>query len=115
MSNTEETVLNGLGIAGVADGATEHHSDILASIEDAYYEVDLAGNYTFLNEAAEKVLRYPREELIGHNYRVNVSEEASRSVFAVFNQVFRTGIPSKGFAWEIMDKDGNKGFVEAST
>lgn len=115
MSDKEETVLNDPGLAGVTDGAIEQQPDIRASIEDAYYEVDLAGNYTFLNEAAEKVLRYPRIELLGQNYRVNVNEEAAQSVYAVFNQVFRTGVPSKGFAWEIIGKDGSRGFIEAST
>ncbi len=42
----------------------EKYRTILKSIEDGYYEVDLAGNFTFFNDAHCRQLGYPREEMM---------------------------------------------------
>ena len=49
----------------------EKYRTILETIEEAYYEVDIAGNFTFFNEAAERLLGYTKTELIGMNNRHN--------------------------------------------
>ena len=43
------------------------HHDILEMINDGYFEVDLAGNFTFFNPSVCRVLEYSREELMGMN------------------------------------------------
>jgi PAS domain S-box-containing protein len=114
MSKTEERLLNGPGSTDERQTIQTGQLDRLATIEDAYYEVDLAGHFTVLNGAADTVLGYPHAELLGANYRKIMSEETAQNVYATFNQVFRTGIPAKGVGWEIIGQDGRLGFVEAS-
>jgi len=92
----------------------ERYRTILEQMQDSYYEVDLAGNYTFVSESAGHSLGYSREELIGKNYRISAIEEDTRSVFAAFNEVYRTGKPNKGFAYRIRHKDGRIIFSEVS-
>ena len=87
--------------------------NILDSIEDGFFEVDLAGNFTSFNESLCKVIGYSRQELMGMNYR-EYSRENSDKVYATFNKVFKTEKPVKEFDWEIYTKDGTKRFVEAS-
>ncbi len=92
----------------------EKYRTILHSIEEFYYEVDLAGNLTFFNESMIKNLGYLREELTGMNYRQYMSEETTNWVFQTFNEVYKTGIPKKAFEWELINKDGTKRVVEVS-
>jgi diguanylate cyclase (GGDEF)-like protein/PAS domain S-box-containing protein len=92
----------------------EKYRNILEQIEDAYYETDLKGNFTFANEACCRDLRYTMEELIGMNFsKVMVKDEVT-NVFNNFNQVYRTGEPNKGFSHRILRKDGTTGYAEAS-
>jgi len=42
----------------------ERYWTILDEMEDAYFEVDIAGNYTFVNDSVCHHLGYTREELI---------------------------------------------------
>ncbi len=92
----------------------EKYRTILENIEDGYYEVDLAGNLTFFNDAMCKIHGYPREELMGMNNREYTNEETAKMVYKNFNKVFQTGEPTKIFAYEIIRKDGSRRVNEAS-
>jgi PAS domain S-box-containing protein len=92
----------------------EQYRTILENIEDGYYEVDLAGNFTFFNNALCKLSGYSKEKLLGMNNRQFIDKETAKDVFQMFNKVYNTGKPSRGFDWRITRKDGTKRFVEAS-
>jgi PAS domain S-box-containing protein len=92
----------------------EKYRTILESIEEGYYEVDLAGNFTFLNDSMCRVFGYPREELMGMNDREYTDQGTMRKLFQAFNEVYRTGRPGKVFDNEIVRKDGTKRHVETS-
>jgi len=86
----------------------EKYRNVLEGIEESYYEVDLAGNYTFFNNALCRQLVYSREELMGMNYRVYTPPENVKEVFQAFNQVYKTGEPLKLFNMEQIRKDGTR-------
>jgi len=92
----------------------ERYRTILAEMEDAYFEVDLGGHFTFVNNSVCRDLGYSREELIGMSYKKITVEEHIESVFQVFNEVYQTGVPNKGFPWRTVRKDGSHGFAETS-
>jgi PAS domain S-box-containing protein len=92
----------------------ERYRTILDSIEDGYFEVDLAGNLTFFNDSLSRMLGYPRAELMGVNNREYMDDENAQQVYAVFNQVYRTGEPRKGFEWALYRQDGTRRYAEAS-
>jgi PAS domain S-box-containing protein len=92
----------------------ERYRAILGKMEDSYFEVDLAGNLTFVNSSACRLLGYSRGELIRMSYKDFTAEEYIKSVFQVFNEVYRTATPNKGFHWKIIRKDGSPGFIDAS-
>lgn len=92
----------------------ERYRTILHSIEEFYYEVDLAGNLTFFNDAMANFSGYSKEELMGINNRRYMSEETAKNSYQTFNQVYQTGIPAKAFDWELIRKDGTKRFFETS-
>ncbi len=92
----------------------EKYRTILEDIEEGYFEVDLAGNLTFINDAGCRHLGYTREELIGMNNRQYVDEKNAKKVFEAFNQIYRTGEPGRVFDYELIRKDGTKRQVEVS-
>jgi len=92
----------------------ERYRTILEEMEDAYFEVDLGGHFTFVNDSVCRSLGYSKEELIGMSYKRFSAEEDVESVFRVFNEVYQTGIPNKGFLWKVIHKDGSHGFAETS-
>ncbi|MCP3891750.1 MAG: PAS domain S-box protein, partial [Desulfobulbaceae bacterium] len=54
---------------------------ILESIEEGYYEVDLSGNFTFLNDAMCALRGQSRDELIGKNNRDYMIPETFKAVY----------------------------------
>jgi len=116
-----------VGITGAARDVTERkraedalkeseekYRTILESIEEGYYEVDIAGNFTFFNDSMCRILGYSKDELMGMNNREYMDQENARKVYKEYNRVYNTGKPDKGFDWEFTRKDGNKGHVETS-
>jgi two-component system NtrC family sensor kinase len=92
----------------------ERYRTILEEMEDACFEVDLGGHFTFVNGATCRSLGYSEEELMGMSYKSFTAEEDIESVFRVFNDVYQTGTPNKGFPWKTVRKDGIQGFAETS-
>jgi PAS domain S-box-containing protein len=92
----------------------EKYRTILENIEDGYFEVDIAGNFTFFNDSLCKMLGYSRDEMIGMNNRKYTDQENAKKLYQAFNKVYRTGEPVKGFGWEVVAKDGTKLFGEVS-
>ena len=92
----------------------EKYRTILQSIEEGYYEVDLAGNLTFFNDSLYKQLKYSKEELMGMNNRQFMSAETAKRVYETFNTVLKTGRPARAFDWEMIAKDGTQKIVELS-
>ena len=92
----------------------EKYRNILEGMEESYYEVDLAGNYIFFNNALCRQLGYSREELIGMNYRVYIPPDDVNKVFQAYNQVYRTGEPIKFFDMSQIRKDGTRLVAQTS-
>jgi len=92
----------------------EKHRTILETIEESYYEVDTAGNFTFFNDSLCRLLGYSRDELTGMNDRQYTDAENAKKLYQAFNAVYRTGEPTRGFDWEIIRKDGTRRIIEAS-
>ncbi|MBT8490622.1 MAG: PAS domain S-box protein, partial [Deltaproteobacteria bacterium] len=92
----------------------ERYRTILESIEDGYYEVDLAGNFTFCNDSLCTMMGYSRNELMDTNGREYMDKETAGDVYKTFNGIYKTGKPERGFEWEFIRKDSSKGYIELS-
>jgi PAS domain S-box-containing protein len=92
----------------------EKYKNIIENIQEGYFEVDLAGNFTFLNDSMCLIHGYPKKELIGLNNRQYTDKEVAKKVFQAFNQVYKTGKSRKEIGWQIIRKDGTKRDIEAS-
>jgi diguanylate cyclase (GGDEF)-like protein/PAS domain S-box-containing protein len=92
----------------------EKYRSILENIQEAYFEVNLAGNFTFFNDSLCRMTGCSKEELTGSNYSQFSDKENSKNVFQTFNKVYNTGESTEGFDWLVIRKDGTKRYIEAS-
>lgn len=92
----------------------EKYRTIIESIEEGYFEVSLAGNYTFFNDVLCKIRGYSRDEMMGMNNRQYMSPEAAKKVYKIFNKIYTTGESIKNYEQESIRKDGTKYFTENS-
>lgn len=90
----------------------ERYREILASIEEGYYEVDLTGNISFFNDRLPGIIGYSREEFMGISYKKLYKNP--EKVFQTFHQVFLTGQPVTGFTLDMIKKNGDIAYGELS-
>ncbi len=87
---------------------------ILEETGDGYFETDLKGNFILVNDAMCRLMGYSKKELVGMNYRVFTPKEKLKGVFEAFNRVYQTKQPLRDFLYEIIRKDGSRGFAEST-
>ena len=87
---------------------------LLDGIEEGYFETDLKGNFTVVNRATAKILGYPAAELIGLNNRSYTTPETAKTMFRIFNRVFRKGHGAEITDYEVVRKDGTTRTLEMS-
>lgn len=114
MQKTRKRLLSSQKTEAVLAEDARRYRHILDNIEESYFEVDLQGNLTFFNNRVISDLGYPPEELRGINFRQFLDQPNAEKVYNAFHQVFLTGLPIKGFDWEIIKKNKDKIQVESS-
>ncbi|MCA1792601.1 MAG: PAS domain S-box protein [Desulfobacteraceae bacterium] len=87
---------------------------VIENIEDGYYEVDLAGNFVFFNQAMCDILGYAKDELAGVNNKAYMDTKNAEKVFQTFHRVYETGKGHKAFDWELIRKNGEIRHVDTS-
>ena len=93
----------------------EKYREIIATLVEGYYEVDLKGNFTFLNNAMANMLGKSISELIGVNNKTYMSKNTQKVVFNCFNTVYRTKKASIPLNWELIRlDDGSPCYIEHS-
>ncbi|MBW1893416.1 MAG: PAS domain S-box protein [Deltaproteobacteria bacterium] len=90
------------------------YRDIIDNMEDGYYEVDLAGNLTFVNNAMTRITGYTNQELLGMNNRDYSAPETAKRMYHIYNMIYKTGKSSRIFDYEIIQKDNTIRILEIS-
>jgi PAS domain S-box-containing protein len=86
----------------------------LDEIDECYFEVDLSGNFAYVNDATCRQLRRSKEELVGTNYRSYIPEDEIKSVYQTWNKVYRTGEPLTSYHYVNVRSCGQRMFLEDS-
>jgi len=107
---------NPVGFRGIARDVTEQkaieaeqarYRNFVENIEDFCFEIDLAGNFTFVNHAMLSRFGYTMEESLGMNFKTYIKPEKFNKIFSEFNTLYQTGKPLKLLDYEIVHKDGS--------
>ena len=92
----------------------EKYRNILENMQEGYFELDLAGNYTFANDAECRNIGYPKEEMVGMNFRQYTNEENAKILYQPYYELYRTGKSIEILEVESIRKDGTKVIYETS-
>ncbi len=92
----------------------ERYRTIIEGMEDGFFEVDLTGRFTALNEAICRIVQLPADELIGMSTFDYTSPQTEKKLYHTFSNVFRTGEPADVEDYEIIRRDGSKRILELS-
>ena len=92
----------------------ENYRDIIENFHEGFFEIDLAGNFTFLNNAVCRALGYTKKELIGTDSRRFTHTNDQERVFKAYNKVYKTGKPLGEIGYYITRKNGERRYIEAS-
>jgi len=85
----------------------ERFRGAIEQMQDAYYEVDLAGKYTYVNDAICKIYQLPRAQLLGTKISLQRQNEANlKKTVAAFQQVYQTGNSITDLEVDYIQPDG---------
>lgn len=90
------------------------YRSIVQGMEEGYFEVDLGGRLTFVNEALSRMAGVPGEKLLGMGNRDFMSKETAARIYHTFNQIYLAGTPQYTTNFEIIRPDGKRLILEMS-
>lgn len=102
------------GIKSSKDKSPDRYLKILDNIQECYFEIDLSGNFTFLNDAGCRTLGYTKKKLLGTGSRLFVEKEDEEKIRKAYRRVKKTGKPYERLSWHVTRKDGMKRYLEGS-
>jgi diguanylate cyclase (GGDEF)-like protein/PAS domain S-box-containing protein len=92
----------------------EKYRNMVEQMVDSYFEADLSGHFTSVNDAECKNLGYTREELLGMHPIKYMEKENFKTLAHITTEIIKTGIPVQSYELEITRKDGTKAFMDTS-
>ncbi len=92
----------------------ERYRDLFENASDFVYTLDLAGNFTSVNAAAEKALGYPRETLRSMNITQVVTPESLELVQQMMRKKIEEGVATT-YEVDVMNRTGELHSLEVSS
>jgi len=93
----------------------EKYRTIIDNIEEGFYEIDISGNFTFVNASTLNIYNCTsEEELLGKNFRDFMTGEEAEKALWTLNEVYQTKYPAQAMNWQIERADGSISFLEVS-
>ncbi len=92
----------------------KHYRNVIASLEDAYFEFDLAGRFSSFNDAMCRILGYDRKTLSSMTFRDVLHPQVVEDVYETTKKVLRSGKSEQTLQCEIIRSDGANRFLEFS-
>jgi PAS domain S-box-containing protein len=90
------------------------YRNILESIKEGYYEVDLNGNFTFINDAICEITGYNRDEIINSNYSRFCDVDTSKYLLKEFSDLYNMGKGFKILEYQQINKNKDSVYLETS-
>ncbi|NQV17477.1 MAG: PAS domain S-box protein, partial [Armatimonadetes bacterium] len=78
------------------------------------FTLDLKGNFTDINKAAEIITGYTKSELLKMNFKDYTSKRDHRKLLITFSNIYKTGKPLHDLPIEAIMKDGSVKYFETS-
>ena len=88
----------------------KNFQEILENITEGYFDLDINGNFTFVNRGLCMILGFSKEDLLGRNYKEILDLKEEKKI----DQIIEEGLKEDSYEFEIKRKDGNKIIIETS-
>jgi PAS domain S-box-containing protein len=92
----------------------EKYRTLLDNIEEGYYELDMDGRYTFVNDALADLIHAPKNKILGTNFQQFIDPEYVGRVKQAYQAAFQLGGAIHGIEYKVRSKEGLSRFVETS-
>jgi PAS domain S-box-containing protein len=92
----------------------EKYRNILESIEEGYFEIDLESNLTFFNDPLCKILGYSRDEMEGMNTQVFTTQHTAKKIDRIYEHMKATAEPVNVTDYVAIQKNGRHLALELS-
>lgn len=92
----------------------ERYRDLVENAHDIIYEHDLAGNYTSINKAGERITGYSRAEILNLTLDQTVAPEYTDKARQMLQRKLE-GQPVTAYELEIISRDGRRVATEVNT
>ncbi|MEA3223790.1 MAG: PAS domain-containing protein, partial [Thermodesulfobacteriota bacterium] len=89
------------------------YKQIFENMEEGYYEANLKGEFTLVNNAVYKIYGHTKDEVIGTGYERYVDKDTAKLISEAFTKIYTTGRPAT-IEYEAIRKDGTGIFVRNS-
>jgi len=106
---------NGKGTSEEILTSEKRYKNIINSIHEGYFEVDLSGNFSFFNDSMCRILGYSRQELMGMNNRTHTTPKTSKKIYRIYNEMYTKGTACEFYDYEDIGKKGSRSILEIST
>jgi len=92
----------------------EKYRTIIEGIEEGYFELNLDGTITFLNNSLTKIMNVESKDLLGTKIYEYAHDKIKKNINMTFNEIYKTGVSRKIDDFEIKKKDGTSISLEIS-
>ena len=92
----------------------KRYREIIENIEDGYFEVDLHGNFTYVNDYICRYLGFSKKQLIGKSYTSMLNKKTYKEVYEIFNLVYKNNLPKGTFESKVIRNDGQERTFEGT-
>jgi PAS domain S-box-containing protein len=92
----------------------QKYREIIENIEDGYFELDLQGNYTYMNDYTSKYLGVLKKDLIGKSPISILNKDTIEEVSEIFRNVYSNNLPKGNFESKVIRNDGQERTFEGT-
>ncbi|MGD9210374.1 MAG: PAS domain S-box protein [Desulfobacteraceae bacterium] len=112
---TNDKMGSPIGFQGIAINRTlamheqleiDQYRKFVENANDGFFETDLNGKFTFINQAMCCLHGSCQSELIGRNYLDFLPRNKNKSILKIFKQLYVSDAPARIFDYTITDNDG---------
>ncbi|MDA8139986.1 MAG: sigma 54-interacting transcriptional regulator, partial [Desulfobacteraceae bacterium] len=88
--------------------AQGQYQQLIDELPEGYAEYDLKGNLVSFNKVIVEMGGRDEDELKNLSFRKYMDQETAERVFQAYSEVYRTGVPKRGFVNDVICKDGHR-------
>jgi PAS domain S-box-containing protein len=92
----------------------EKYRTLLDNIEEGYYELDMDGRYTFVNDAMVYLIDAPKNKILGAYFQHFIDPEYVEKVKQAYKAAYQLGGAVHGIEYKVRSKEGLGRYVETS-